>query len=140
MDPTSSHLKAPETPSLPLSTEHTAAEQTTHLNEQGFSHKIECKFEPKIISRISGACRRSLQQILRDTSSELMPKRELKVLRRVIGAFILWDDGYGAQSGLLDVGLKRSNQLYSTVLSLLRSLCKSIHYGKYSLRVHILWD
>jgi hypothetical protein len=70
-----------------------------------------------------------------------MAKRDLNVLRRVLGAFLLWDDGYGAQSGFLDARLKLSNQLYSTVLLLLRSLCMSTHYGKFPRRfIAIIWD
>jgi hypothetical protein len=134
MDPTSSYREAPKPPSPPPPAEYTVAGQTAHLDNEDCVHKIDttiyCKVESGIISKLSGACLRALQQILKDTDLELMPKRELKVLRRVIGAFILWDDGYGAQAGLLDARLKRSNQLYGTVLSLLRSLCKSTQYGK----------
>lgn len=141
MDPTSSHGGVPDILSPPPQAEYTVAE-TAHLNNQNGGYKTEttkdCKVEPKIISKLSSACLRSLRQILQDTDSDSMPKRDLNVLRRAISAFILWDDGYGAQSGLLDARLKRSNQLCGTVLSLLRSLCKCIQYGKYPILLFIV--
>ena len=132
MDPTSGYQKAPEFFSHPSPAKY---KQTTCLEDRTCVYTNDTRIikrEPPIISKLSGACLRSLQQILHDTKSELVPKRQLNVLRRAIDSFILWDDGYGARSGLLDEKLERSNHLYSTILSLLCSLCKTAQYGKYS--------
>lgn len=141
MDPTSSHEGVPDILSPLPQAEYTVTE-TVHLDNQNCGRKLDttknCKVEPKMISKLSTACLKALRQILRDTDSDSMPKRDLNVLRRAIGAFILWDDGYGAQSGLLDARLKRSNQLCGTVLSLLRSLSKCIQYGKYLILLFIV--
>jgi hypothetical protein len=113
MDPTSSHREAPGILNPAPRSEHTVAEQTAYLDDRNCDHStdttIECQNETEIVSRISSVCLRSLQQILQDTDPEMVPKRQLNVLRRVISVFILWDDGYGAQSGLLDAKLKHSN-------------------------------
>jgi hypothetical protein len=135
MDPTSSYRETPKVLSPPSPTEYAATGHIAYPDDRYYSPKtdttVEGNGEPDYISKISGACLRSLQQILQDTDSRLLQKREVNILRRVIGAFVLWDDGYGAQIGILDEKLKCSNQLYRTTLSLLRSLCKSTQYGKY---------
>jgi hypothetical protein len=129
--------------SSPLPAEQTVPQHAINLNEQNCSHKtdkaLKCKVDPDYISKLSAACLRSLRHILQDTDSRLLQKRELNILRRAIGAFILWDDGYGAQRGILDEKLKCSKQLYHTTLSLLHSLCKSAQYGKYLSRVATQW-
>ncbi|KAF2998008.1 hypothetical protein E8E13_007370 [Curvularia kusanoi] len=128
--------RSPETPNTPLpagSDESVEAENAKTPSSQACNYEKDtscrCERHSDIISRLSRACLDSLQRILRNSEQQVLPKRDLNVLRRVISAFILWDDGYGAQSGALDDKLRRPTHLHSTTLSLLRSLCKSVHSG-----------
>ena len=120
MDPILSHFKAPEIQTPPRPVEHTAAQQTANTNNQNRSPKThtptERKVEPGVISQLSPACLNSLEQISRSTDPLLIPARELKILLRAIDTLILWNDGYGVQSGFLEANLKPPHhvQFYRT--------------------------